>query len=214
MHKHNVDILITDISMPKMNGVELCRNVRSDFDISHVMIIVISGKNDLELKIASMEHGANAYIEKPLDIEYLRVCTKNLLEQRKLLQKTLCNSISSEKEDNYMLNRYDREFIGKVEKIVMENIPNPQFSVPQLEEKLNMSSATLLRKFKRLLNTTPNSYIKTKRLIMAGQMLTKGETRISEVCFSCGFNSTSYFTKCFHDYYGCSPQTYLHHNTK
>jgi AraC-like DNA-binding protein len=71
-----------------------------------------------------------------------------------------------------------------------------------------MSSATLLRKFKRLLNTTPNSYIRTKRLIMAAKILRDGESRISEVCYTCGFNTTTYFTKCFHDYYGCSPQTY------
>lgn len=214
MHKHNIDLLITDISMPQMNGIELCKNVRNDFDISHILIIVISGKNDLDLKIACIENGANIYIEKPLDVEYLRVCTRNLLDQRSLMQNTLRNSISSEKEDSLMLNRYDREFVEKMEKNVMGNLSNPSFSVQQLEEALNMSSATLLRKFKRLLNTTPNNYIKTKRLILAAQMLASGESRISEVCFACGFNSTSYFTKCFHDYYGCSPQSYIQNHIK
>ena len=214
MHKHNIDLLITDISMPQMNGIELCKNVRNDFDISHILIIVISGKNDLDLKIACIENGANIYIEKPLDVEYLRVCTRNLLDQRSLMQNTLRNSISSEKEDSLMLNRYDREFVEKMEKNVMGNLSNPSFSVQQLEEALNMSSATLLWKFKRLLNTTPNNYIKTKRLILAAQMLASGESRISEVCFACAFNSTSYFTKCFHDYYGCSPQSYIQNHIK
>lgn len=208
MHKHNIDLLISDIAMPVMNGIELCRSVRDNFDISHVMIIIISGMNDLSLKISSIESGANLYIEKPLDIEYLKVCIKNLLEHRKLLQKTLCNTLNVENEENFNLNKADREFIFKIESEVMANISNPAYSVTQLEEALFMSSATLLRKFKRLLNTTPNSYIRTKRLIMAAKMLRDGESRISEVCFTCGFNTTTYFTKCFHDYYGCSPQTY------
>ena len=208
MHKHNIDLLISDVAMPVMNGIELCRSVRDNFDISHVMIIIISGMNDLSLKISSIESGANLYIEKPLDIEYLKVCIKNLLEHRKLLQKTLCNTLNVENEENFNLNKADREFIHRIESEVMANISNPAYSVTQLEEALFMSSATLLRKFKRLLNTTPNSYIRTKRLIMAAKMLRDGESRISEVCYTCGFNTTTYFTKCFHDYYGCSPQTY------
>ena len=213
MHKHNIDLLISDVAMPVMSGIELCRTVRDSFDISHVMIIIISGMNDLSLKISCVESGANLYIEKPLDIEYLKVCIKNLLEHRKLLQKTLCNTLTAENGENFDLNRSDREFVLKIESEIMANISNPAYSVTQLEEALCMSSATLLRKFKRLLNTTPNSYIRTKRLVMAAKMLREGESRISEVCFACGFNTTTYFTKCFHDYYGCSPQAYLQNHS-
>ena len=214
MHKHNIDILISDVAMPMMSGVELCQRVRENFDISHVMIIIISGKNDLDIKISSIENGANIYIEKPLDIDYLKACISNLLEHRKLLQKTLCNTIMVENGDNFYLNRSDRDFIDKIEKVIMANLSNPAFSVNQLEEALCMSSATLLRKFKRLLNTTPNSYIRTKRLIMAARMLREGEDRISEVSFACGFNTTTYFSKCFHDYYGCSPNTYIQNHRR
>lgn len=214
MHKHNIDILISDVSMPIMSGVELCQKVRANFDISHVMIIIISGKNDLDVKISSIEKGANLYIEKPLDIEYLKACIKNLLEHRKLLQKTLCNTLIAENDDNFNLNKSDRDFIAKIEQEVMKNLSNPAYSVTQLEDTLCMSNATLLRKFKRLLNTTPNSYIRTKRLIMAAKMLREGESRISEVSFACGFNTTTYFTKCFHDYYGCTPNTYIQNQSK
>ncbi len=209
LHEHNIDLLISDISMPRMDGVELCRTIREDMEISHVMIIIISGRNDMKLKIACAENGANLYLEKPLDINYLNICISNLLDKRYLLQKAVTNSLSLSEEEDCSISRQDRKFITKINELILSKYSDPNFSVKDMEEAMFMSNPSLLRKFKRLLNTTPNNYLRAKRLIIAAQMIDGGETRISDVCYSCGFNSTAYFTKCFRNYYGMTPQEYI-----
>ena len=209
LHEHNIDLLISDIAMPRMNGVELCRKVRSDVDISHVMIIIISGMNDMSKKIECMRNGANLYIEKPFDIYYLKVCAANLLDKMNLTRKTLRNSLSSEDEGAASLSKTDREFLRSVDEVILQNFSDAAFNVENLKDALNMSKSSLLRKFNRLLNTSPNNYIRTKRLLMASQMFDEGADRVSDVCYSCGFNSTSYFAKCFLNYFGTTPIEYM-----
>lgn len=209
LHEHNIDLLISDIAMPEMDGIELCRKVRSDVDISHVMIIIISGMNDLSKKIECMRNGANLYIEKPFDIYYLKVCAANLLDKMNLTRKALRNSLSAEDEGAASLSKTDREFLRSVDEVILQNFSDAAFNVENLKDALNMSKSSLLRKFNRLLNTSPNNYIRTKRLLMASQMFDEGADRVSDVCYSCGFNSTSYFAKCFLNYFGITPIEYM-----
>lgn len=209
LHENDIALVVSDVAMPKMDGVELCRAIRRDMDISHVMIILTSGRNDLHLKLACMESGANLYLEKPLDTGYLLVCVDNLLDKRGMMQTTLRNKLSMSKEEDFSLSRRDKEFITKVDKVILDNMTDPGLAVEQIGAEVNMSNSSLLRKFKRLLNTTPNSYIRTKRLLMAQKMFDEGEDRISDVCYSCGFNNTSYFAKCFREQFGCTPMEYV-----
>lgn len=209
LHENDIALVVSDVAMPKMDGVELCRTIRRDMDISHVMIILTSGRNDLHLKLACMESGANLYLEKPLDTGYLLVCIDNLLDKRGMMQKSLRNKLSMSKEEDFSLSRRDKEFLAKVDKVILDNITDPGLAVEQIGAEVNMSNSSLLRKFKRLLNTTPNSYIRTKRLLMAQKMFDEGEDRISDVCYSCGFNNTSYFAKCFREQFGCTPVEYV-----
>lgn len=208
LHENDIALVVSDVAMPKMDGVELCRTIRRDMDISHVMIILTSGRNDLKLKLACMESGANLYLEKPLDTGYLLVCIDNLLDKRGMMQTSLRNKLSMSKEEDFSLSRRDKEFLAKVDKVILDNITDPGLAVEQIGAEVNMSNSSLLRKFKRLLNTTPNSYIRTKRLLMAQKMFDEGEDRISDVCYSCGFNNTSYFAKCFREQFGCTPVEY------
>lgn len=209
LHEKDIALVVSDVAMPKMDGVELCRAIRRDMDISHVMIILTSGRNDLKLKLSCMESGANLYLEKPLDTGYLLVCIDNLLDKRGMMQTSLRNKLSMSKEEDFPLSRRDKEFIAKVDKVILDNITDPTLAVEQIGAEVNMSNSSLLRKFKRLLNTTPNSYIRTKRLLMAQKMFDEGEDRISDVCYSCGFNNTSYFAKCFREQFGCTPVEYV-----
>lgn len=209
LREKDIALVVSDVAMPQMDGVELCRTIRRDMDISHVMIILTSGRNDMKLKLACMESGANLYMEKPLDLDYLRACIANLLDKKNMMQKTLRNSLSMSEEEDFSLSRQDREFLGRIDKVIMDNINDPALAVEQLGTEVNMSNSSLLRKFRRLLNTTPNSYIRTKRLLLARKMFDEGEDRISDVCYSCGFNSTSYFAKCFREYFGCAPAEYM-----
>lgn len=209
LHKHNIDLLISDIAMPEMDGIELCRRIRSDVDISHVMIIIISGMNDLSKKIECMQNGANLFIEKPFDIYYLKVCAANLLEKMNLTRKTLRNSLNTNDDGADSLSKTDREFLSSVDEVILRNFTDASFNVENLKDELNMSKSSLLRKFNRLLNTSPNNYIRTKKLLMAAKMFDEGADRVSDVCYSCGFNSTSYFAKCFLNYFGITPIEYM-----
>ena len=117
-------------------------------------------------------------------------------------------------DEDLSISKQDKEFLKKMNEVIEENIADPSLGVDKLEAAASMSSSTLLRKFKKLLNTTPNNYIRTKRLILAARMMEEGNDRASDVCWSCGFNSTSYFTKCFKEYYGKEgPPSPAHHKS-
>ena len=118
-----------------------------------------------------------------------------------LTRNTLRNSLCAEDEGAASLSKTDREFLRSVDEVILQNFSDATFNVENLKDALNMSKSSLLHKFNRLLNTSPNNYIRTKRLLMAD--------RVSDVCYSCGFNSTSYFAKCFLNYFGITPIEYM-----
>lgn len=140
---------------------------------------------------------------------YLTSLANELLDKRNLIQKIMHESISLCNDEDLSISKQDKDFLKKMNEAIEANIADPGFSIERLEAAASMSSSTLLRKFKKLLNTTPNNYIRTKRLILAAQMIEDGNDRASDICWSCGFNSTSYFTKCFREYYGMTPQEYI-----
>jgi AraC-like DNA-binding protein len=155
-----------------------------------------------------MEYGADIFIEKPFSIDFLVSCIRGLLDKRKQLvhlYKSVVNP--SPKESN--LSCRDKEFLMELDKTILKNLSDPDFFNEQLANHLNISKPTLNRKIKGLLNTTPNEYIQTKRLIMAAKLLAEGSLRINETCYSVGFNTPSYFIKCFKNYFGKTPSEYI-----
>ena len=202
---YKADIILTDIALHGMSGVELCQKVNSDPDLCHIPVIVVSAISSVETKMKCMEYGACNYIEKPYSMDYLTACIKGALEKRAALRAAYgATSWSLENVHPNLINR-DEDFMRKLEKVVQENMCNPAFSNKQLEEMLFMGHSTLNRKMKALLDTTPNDYIRSKRLALASEMLTEGGHRINEICYAIGFNSPSYFAKCFKAAYGKLP---------
>lgn len=207
--KHNrVDIILTDIALEGMSGVEFCSKVRNDVDLSHIPIIVLSAISSVETKIKCMENGASMYIEKPFSMDYLQACIKGVLDRRETLRRVYREGNRSIDISQFNLPDRDEEFIRRLDLSIMENLGDPDFSNKELEKALFMSHSTLNRKLKALLGTTPNDYIRTKRLSVAADMLSKGNVRVSEVCYAVGFSSPSYFAKCFKNVYGCLPMEY------
>ena len=206
MLDHNkADIIITDIALQGMSGMELCRKINSDESLAHIPVIVVSAISSVETKMKCMEFGAMNYIEKPYSMDYLKACIKGALDKRATMRATYGKmSFSAEALSGNIINR-DEDFLKRLDKIVTENMSNPSFSNKQLEEMLYMGHSTLNRKMKALLDTTPNDYIRTKRLTLAADMLEKGGHRVNEVCYAVGFNSPSYFAKCFKKAYGVLP---------
>lgn len=214
LRSQEIDLLITDIALQGMSGLELCRRVCSDFECSHVPVIVLSAISSTKSKVMAMECGASLYIEKPFNLEYLRACIRSVLGQR--AGRHMKESVSEDARAGAALPPYlfdrprrDAQFLERLDAVIVENLSDPDFSNEQLAEALYLSKSTLNRKMKGLLGTTPNDYIRTKRLQIAARMLTENRGRINEVCYSVGFNTPSYFAKCFRKYYGVLPAEYL-----
>lgn len=206
MQEENIDLLISDISMPDMTGLELCQSIRKDIELSHIPIIIISARVSIESKIQAMEAGADIYIEKPFDLEYLRSSVKNILDKRRLMKNAFGSGLIKTDINMFGLPKKDEEFFTRFDEIIRKNLGNNDFSNEMLAEQLNMSESTMLRKIRKLLNTSPNSYIKTVRLSVAAEMLKDSHgNNITEICYTVGFSSVSYFAKCFREQYGMTP---------
>lgn len=205
LKRYEVDLLITDIALQNMPGVELCKKVSSDFELSHIPVIVISAISSTDTKIECMNNGAAMYLEKPFELDYLLSCVHSLIERKK---KPSAISKDIEDVDRFAIPDIDEEFVKRLENVISENLSNPAFSNKQLEESLYMSHSTLNRKMKALYGTTPNEYLRTKRLAVAARLLESSNSQVNEICYAVGFSTSSYFSKCFKEQYGQLPLEY------
>ena len=208
---YKADVIITDIALQGMSGIELCQKVNSSNDLAHIPVIVVSAISSVETKMKCMEAGATNYIEKPYSMDYLKACIKSALGKKANMRAAYGGTMISDTLPDNLISR-DEDFVLRLEKIVAENLSNASFSSTQLGEQLFMGHSTLNRKMKALFDTTPNDYIRSKRLSKAAEMLEKGNHRVNEVCYAVGFNSPSYFAKCFKKEYGVLPAEWSKRN--
>jgi len=207
LNELEVDLVISDIMMPNMDGMELLKTIKSQVEYSHIPVILLTAKSNLQSKIEGLELGADAYIEKPFSLEYLQAQVQSLLKNRKLV-KELFNKRPLTEANVVALTKADELFVQKVNAVIEANLANLQFSVDLLAEKLNMSRSSLHRKIKGLSDLTPNDYIRLHRLKRAALLLQEGSHRINEIASITGFTSSSYFTKCFQQHFGMLPKNF------
>lgn len=207
--ENEIMLIICDWMMPRMNGIELCKAVRSNPSTSHIPFILLTAKTDVSSKIEGMDCGADAYIEKPFSMQYLEACIRNLVDLRNLLRQKFSkmpmvplNSIAG--------NPSDDKFLTRMNQLIEENFANPDLSVDFLAEKLCISRSSLFAKIKTLANITPNELIQLVRLKKAAALLAEQKYRINEICYKVGFNNPSYFSKCFQKQFGMKPGEFLH----
>jgi ligand-binding sensor domain-containing protein/signal transduction histidine kinase/DNA-binding response OmpR family regulator len=203
-----VHLILTDIMMPHMDGLELCERVKSQLDYSHIPVILLTAKTTLQARIEGMKIGADVYIEKPFSVEYLRVCIGNLLTGREKLRASFVRSPFVQ-TSTLAITKADEHFLKQLNAVISDNMQDPEFSLDHLTRLLGMSRSNLNRKIRGLLDMTPNDYIRLERLRRAAQLLKAGESRINEVCYMVGFNTPSYFTKCFQKQFGKLPKDFL-----
>ena len=209
------DLIVSDIMMPIMDGIQLCRTVKENIATSHIPVILLTAKDSLQDRETGYDCGADSYLTKPFTAKLLLSRVNNILGNRRRMAELLSKGITTsivgtskllEKEDKYSgLNRLDRKFLEDLEETVMNNLNKDSFDVPKLASMMNMSHSTLYRKIRNLLGITGNEYIRKVRLNKAYQMLTSKEFNISEVAYQCGFNDVSYFRKCFKEEFGVLP---------
>lgn len=203
-----VSLVISDVVMPVMDGFELCKTIKSDLNYSHIPVILLTAKTNIQSKIEGMELGADAYIEKPFSVEFLQACASNLIQNREKLRRTFAQS-PFVAANTMALTKADEEFIKRLNEVIQANLSNPEFSMEDMADGMNMSRSNFYRKIKGVLDLSPNEYLRLERLKHAAQLLKEGECRINEICYTVGFNSPSYFSKCFQKQFGVSPKDFI-----
>jgi len=201
------DLILSDIIMPEMDGVEMCKQIKRDPKTEDIPIILLSAKSDLESKIDGYEKGADDYLEKPFLPQFLLVRVRNLIESREKL-RTHFSSGTNQKQKIPGLNPLDREFLEKIFYKLEQNMDNSEFNITQLSSELGMSRVHLYRRFKDLTGITPKDYMKETRLKAAAVLLEENRYTVSEVAYRVGFNTPSNFTASFKSFYGISPKEY------
>lgn len=164
-----VNLIISDIMMPKMDGLELCCYIKNNLDYCHIPIILLTAKTNLQSRIEGLKVGADAYVDKPFSMKFLLVNIANLLKSREQLHTAFMNAPFLP-TNNIMINKADEEFLKKLNDIVQVNLQNPNFSLLDIADQLCMSRSSLNRKIKGLLDITPNDYIRIERLKKAAQL--------------------------------------------
>jgi signal transduction histidine kinase/ligand-binding sensor domain-containing protein/DNA-binding response OmpR family regulator len=202
------DLIISDIMMPEMDGLEFCRQIKSDELTSHIPVILLTAKSGDESEILGFESGADDYITKPFNPELLRLKVKNFLENRKQMADKFARAASYIPE-NIKITQIDQGFLEKFVKIVEDNIDDTELSGDYLACELGMSKGNLYKKLKTLTGMTVNIFIRTIRLKVAARLLKQGNYNISEVAYAVGFNNPKYFSTCFSELYSMSPKEYM-----
>ncbi len=202
--KHNPDIILTDVQMPKMNGYEFCKEIRQDFDTSHIPVIMLTAYDTIGQQIEGLSTGADVYITKPFEIQLLDAQVNSLLENRKALRNKF-KGIEAPENLEKTLSQKDVNFILELKLFIEENIIHQDLNVKSLSDHFAVSLAQLHRKIKSLTGSTPNNLIKTIRLNRANKLLRENGLRVSEAAYQTGFSDPNYFTICFKKEFGENP---------
>jgi DNA-binding response OmpR family regulator len=204
LESQSVELIVSDLMMPGMDGIEFCRKVKTNISYSHIPLVLLTAKSNSESEIAGLESGADAYIIKPFKWKHVTVVIKNLLESRLRLKDKFTQHPLADLE-TLSTNAHDKKFIEKITAIIESRIIDPQLSVEELSREMNMSRSGLHKKLKAMSGHVPNEFIRLIRLRNAAKLLLSGEHNISEVGYRCGFSSHSYFSKCFAQQFNETP---------
>jgi signal transduction histidine kinase/DNA-binding response OmpR family regulator/streptogramin lyase len=201
------NIIVSDISMPEMDGIELCRKVKADSRTTHIPVILLTALTGEEQQLKGLETGATDYMTKPFNFEILLSRIRNILVQQENMRKTYQKQVEVKPTD-VIVESPDEVFLQKLLRLIEENISNPNFSVEELSGDMFMSRYTLYKKILALTGKTPNEFIRYMRLKRAAQLLENGYLTVSQICYKVGFKSQKYFVKAFKSEFNVSPSNY------
>ncbi len=202
------DLIITDLMMPKMDGIELCKKLKTEVHTSHIPIIMLTAKAGMDNKIEGLETGADDYLTKPFESMELLVRVKNLIEQRRKLRELYSNKEVQIDPMKITVTSIDQKFLKEVLTLLEGKYGDSDFGVTQMQEALAMSKTQLHRKLKALTNEAPGELLRNFRLKRAAQLLSQKADSVTQIAYKVGFNNLSYFAKCFKELYGLPPSAY------
>ena len=202
------DLIITDVMMPEMDGMELCRIIKEGIDTCHIPIIMLTALGDTDHKMEGLETGADSYIPKPFHSRHLRIRIEKLLELRRKMKERFSRILNVEAQEVDVCDA-DEVFVKNAVEYIRLHIANPELSVDELSKAMNMSRTNLHRRLKTTTGLSPIDLIKTIRMKQAAYLLSTGNLNVSEVAYKVGYNAPSYFSSSFSAYFNISPTAYL-----
>lgn len=213
---NDVDVIVSDVMMPRIDGIELCKRIKTDINYSHIPLILLTAKTSVEAKLVGMQSGADIYLEKPFSAKQLYLQIMSLLRLRQQFHDRMKQidgasssaDLQTPNQGELGLTQQDLQFMERLQEMVAENMRDEEFSIDMLAEQMNMSRSSFYRKIKALTDMTPIEYLKIRRLEQAAALLRQGY-RINEVAERVGFTSSSYFAKCFKARFGVLPKDFV-----
>jgi signal transduction histidine kinase/DNA-binding response OmpR family regulator len=207
IRENEPDLIVSDIMMPKMDGLELTRTLKTDLKTCHIPIILLTAKASQEQKFEGLEEGADSYIPKPFNSRHLQIRVKKLLELRRKMQERYKGELLIA-EDDKDLSRLDRKFLNKISQIVEEHLEKEELTVEELSQLLGLSRVHVYRKIKKLTGMSVSEFVRSVKLKLSLNLIKTNGKTIAEIAYEVGFSSPSYFTKCFKDQFGISPSEF------
>jgi ligand-binding sensor domain-containing protein/signal transduction histidine kinase/DNA-binding response OmpR family regulator len=205
---HAPDLVLSDIMMPKMDGLELCQKLKSDLKTSHIPVILLTARSDNNSMVEGLETGADDYVPKPFNLDILKAKIKSIIENRKRLRKIFRSSLEPIPK-GLTSNTRDMEFLQKAVKLIEENLSSPELNVNMLAIELCVSRSLLHKKLTAIAGQSTNDFITSIRLKKSARMLREGKGNVTEVAYEVGFNDPKYFSRCFKKHFNLSPTEYL-----
>ena len=203
----NIQLVISDVMMPGMNGFELCNAIKNDLELSHIPVILLTAKTNVQSKVEGLQSGADVYIEKPFSPEHLTAQVASLLQNREMIKSHFANSPLAHIK-NIAYSKSDEEFVSRLNGFILDNMDAPDLDVNFLADKMNMSRTSLYRKIKAISNLSPNELITLARLKKAAELLSQDDYKIYEISAMVGFNSQTYFGQSFLKQFNMTPKDY------
>jgi len=203
-YDNNIDIIISDVMMPKVDGLELCAKIKEDVRVCHIPVILLTACSVDEYRIKGFECGADAYISKPFNPHILEVRVRKMLENRQNIKAHLRENLSLDNRGKVRVNTLDEELISRFKNYILDRIADTNLNVEDISSEFGLSRAQFFRKIKAITNLGPNEFIRVVRLNKSLEILKTGKG-VSEVAYEVGFTSPSYFTKCFKGYFHKNP---------
>ncbi len=205
--EEDIDIVVSDIMLPGKSGKEFCAEIKSNIITSHIPVILLTAIQHEDVKMQSLEIGADDYLTKPFSYKELQLRMQNILRGQEKLRDLYKRDALPDKVA-IPLNRYDSDLLKKIDQCIEQNLSNSQYSVEDLSSDVAISRVHLFRKMKKLLDVSPSRYMRNYRLKKAAEILSREHTRIVDVADEVGFEDSNYFVKCFKEKYGISPSKY------
>ncbi|ETZ19174.1 response regulator [Pedobacter sp. V48] len=207
LSRERVELIISDIMMPGMDGFELCRFIKLSHKYNHIPVVLLTSKNTYAAQIDGLKVGADAYIQKPFQIEFLQLQVANLLINREHVKQHASGLMVIKR--GLAPSKLDSEFLAGFKRYVLENIKNPNIDIDELAVQMNMSRATFYRKVRLLFVLSPYQAINSIRLEKAAELIAANQFTFQQISQMTGYSSATVFSKKFKAYFKVSPSTYL-----